>query len=865
MGNLFIYLIVGVFKAIGGIFQIFFSSIKAIFGWTQSSNKKRTSNSNLNALYGMQKQIQVADKTNDDILRITGNTFAALNDNVSEKANVQQQLDYCNQLKKELNKADKEIKDDIAQVGNDTFMFRKEKYSYIVSLIKGIRYNISEPILLKLQEENSGWKRFVTEVLEFAGVRNLQNDYSNEWQYEKGVLNFKLRLDEQAKLVHIDAKSKQPVKSQPQTKHFSHMVDPDTILHFDENQELTLSLSRNVTEFDHYDVYEYFTCLSKWLRKEEINEYAGKNMLTVREASDLEDNIPLVIGEVRKTAPPPPDFVPDPEKLHGATQRWANYTDLERVGFFNEQGFLIGKVGYGSLIYTGSYDSHILTIASAGSGKGVGVVIPNLLRHRGSTVVLDPKGENFFVTAEHRFRKLQNQIFYFDPWDIVATHAKMKRKGIFPNAVKAGINPLDLLDARCSDIDMANQIANNLVLSENVSGDNTHFYTAAQSLIKQLIVFVCCSYPLGSKRRNLVEVRRLVTMPVSMLMKEIKDYDDWCQKHNMRMHNTIFELYKWLMTNSSKNMPSKFMQSVYNIAVNSTEFISIPEVQESLRETNMDITKIKQEQITLYLILDMDKLTFSSALYQPFFQLIVWFCMKGVGMSGVTPKDKVLLLLDEVAQLGHLNYLEKLLSLYRGKNVVVWTIWQSLSQIRTLYGDGADGILNNCDVQQFFGVNSNDDAKYVSERAGKTTIWMETISQTEGTSTITGDTYTSGNSYSNSNSTSNGTSNSNSYQGFNFTTTSGTSNSNTNSTSYTDSYGFSRSIQHGVTKTHGRTITKKEVDLVAPADVINGSVFNIVFLFFKKAGGCPYPILSGKIKYWEDLDFYGEFNDNITR
>ena len=93
----------------------------------------------------------------------------------------------------------------------------------------------------------------------------------------------------------------------------------------------------------------------------------------------------------------------------------------------------------------------------------------------------------------------------------------------------------------------------------------------------------------------------------------------------------------------------------------------------------------------------------------------------------------------------------------------------------------------------------------------------------------------------------------------------GMSASSTNSTSYTDSYGFSRSIQHGTTKTQGRTITKKEVDLVAPADVINGAVHNIVFLFFKKAGGCPFPILSGKIKYWEDMDFYGEFNDNITR
>lgn len=111
MGNLFIYLIIGIFKVIGGIFQILFSSIKAIFGWIQSSNKNRTSNFILNALYGMQKQIQAVDKTNDEMLRITGNTFATLNDNVPEKADVQQQLDYCNQLKKELSKADKKMKD----------------------------------------------------------------------------------------------------------------------------------------------------------------------------------------------------------------------------------------------------------------------------------------------------------------------------------------------------------------------------------------------------------------------------------------------------------------------------------------------------------------------------------------------------------------------------------------------------------------------------------------------------------------------------------------------------------------------------------------------------------------------------------
>ena len=521
-------------------------------------------------------------------------------------------------------------------------------------------------------------------------------------------------------------------------------------------------------------------------------------------------------------------------------------------------------MGNGSMIYSGIYDSHILTIASAGSGKGVGVVIPNLLKYEGSVVVLDPKGENFFVTAEHRSNVLSNKIFYFDPWGVVEICAKVHRKGIYPGAVKATINPLDLVDAQCTGVEeIAHQIAQNIVMSD-VSGDNKIFYTGAQSLLKQLIVFVCCAYAPGSDKRNLIEVRRLLTIPMPKLFNEILRY----QNNNPNIHNSIYELLNWIQSNYSKTSgtSSKHAQSVYNIAITASEFISTSDIQKAIKETNIEITKIKEQLMTLYLILDTDKLIFSSSLYQPFFQIIVWFCMKGVGVKAIVPKEKILFLLDEIAQLGTLSYMENLLSLYRGYHVVVWTIWQSLAQIKALYGEErASSILNNCNIQQFFGINSLEDAKYVSELFGKTTIWLESFTKGQTESETIGDTTTTGTSFGKSDSVSDGDNQSYSYQGLNLTYTSGSSATNSKSSSYTDSYNFSRSIQHGVSKTENRQISKKEVDLIASADVIKGAIMEVVFLSFTKQGGCPYPILSGKIKYWDDLEFYDEYGDNLTR
>lgn len=52
-------------------------------------------------------------------------------------------------------------------------------------------------------------------------------------------------------------------------------------------------------------------------------------------------------------------------------------------------------------------DRHLLTIASSRTGKGVSLLVPNLLLYDGSVIVIDPKGELARVTARARREKGQ--------------------------------------------------------------------------------------------------------------------------------------------------------------------------------------------------------------------------------------------------------------------------------------------------------------------------------------------------------------------------------------------------------------------------------------------------------------------------
>ena len=99
--------------------------------------------------------------------------------------------------------------------------------------------------------------------------------------------------------------------------------------------------------------------------------------------------------------------------LHGAA-RFASRSEVASSGLMSDDGILLGRLGNQYLRLPGQQS--VLLSAPTRSGKGVGVVVPNLLAWTGSVVVLDIKGENFELTAGYRATHGQ-EVFRWAPFD----------------------------------------------------------------------------------------------------------------------------------------------------------------------------------------------------------------------------------------------------------------------------------------------------------------------------------------------------------------------------------------------------------------------------------------------------------------
>jgi hypothetical protein len=86
-------------------------------------------------------------------------------------------------------------------------------------------------------------------------------------------------------------------------------------------------------------------------------------------------------------------------------------------------------------------EHHTLIVARTRTGKGTRVIIPTLLRYRGSALVIDPKGENAAITAGIRKEQLKQSIHILNPWNELAS--TYEKRGFKP----ATYNPWTSLSA----------------------------------------------------------------------------------------------------------------------------------------------------------------------------------------------------------------------------------------------------------------------------------------------------------------------------------------------------------------------------------------------------------------------------------
>lgn len=367
--------------------------------------------------------------------------------------------------------------------------------------------------------------------------------------------------------------------------------------------------------------------------------------------------------------------------------RWGSTRRLE-----SPHGFIVGRGGrwhWPLLRYTG--DAHILTLAPTGAGKGVSCVIPALLDYPGSMFVIDPKGENYAVTADYR-RSIGHEVVALDPFGLAGGTGSFNP-----------MESLDVSDSACTDDAAA--LAEMLVVRDPRASADTLFWSEeAKALIAGLLLLVAES----GGMHTLATLWEILSVPprdltkLWRMMSASSGADGAIQRAGHRVMQKA----------------DRVRSSVIAEAQSHLHFIESSRLANVLSTSSFSFTGLKTSRMTIYLIVPPDRIDTC----RRWLRLMVGSALNALIRIPGLPAHRVLFLLDEFPALGPMPPLERAATLSRGYGATCWFFAQDLSQLRALYPASWASFVANAGVFQTFGTSDLDTATYLSGLLGATTV-----------------------------------------------------------------------------------------------------------------------------------------------
>jgi type IV secretion system protein VirD4 len=344
---------------------------------------------------------------------------------------------------------------------------------------------------------------------------------------------------------------------------------------------------------------------------------------------------------------------------------------------------------------------HILTVAGTRAGKGVNLIIPNLLsigKFKGSWVIIDPKGENAAVTARAQ-RESGRNVVILNPWQLLETRL----------GESATYNPFDLLKMDRLNLSDDVQMIAETIVPIAAGGQDDHFNNRARSVISSLLLHLVTARPDAEKHLGtLWEWLRADGDAWDTLLVQMSKNQDTNAGDIVRA--SASELLS-LMEKSAREYGS-----IISTAQKWTDFLKSPALRDSLTSSSgFTSADLADGNTTVYVIIPADRL---KTHYQ-WLRLVVSSLMRSVVRN---PKEDVCFLLDEFYALGYLSEIETALGTYAGYGIHVWAILQNLVQLKDTYGNNWENFVSSCSVRHFFNVSDNTTADYVSHLFGQMSV-----------------------------------------------------------------------------------------------------------------------------------------------
>lgn len=394
------------------------------------------------------------------------------------------------------------------------------------------------------------------------------------------------------------------------------------------------------------------------------------------------------------------------KKLHGSTA-WASQREIGKAGLFGSQGIILGKKG-GRYLRMGG-DRFALVAAPTRSGKGVGIVIPNLLSWHDSVVVLDIKAENFKITSGYRAFHGQ-KVYLFNP---APTDSRTHR-----------YNPLTYISADSNrQIDDIQKIANYLIPTP--PGVDPMWSSEGRDLLFGMICLV---------------VTLNVPTTLGEVVRQLKTDQDTAQHLSdlIQEHGELLPSACVASLNNFITKASKERSGVKSTVTSALVIFSNPLVDAATSESDFDFRDLRREKMSLYIAISPNDLERFAPLVNLFIQQLIDQNTQdlparyenGVLVQGdPTCKHTVLLLLDEFTSIGRIPILEKGIAFIAGYGLRLLTIIQASSQLRSTYGnDVAETIEKNHAARVVFRPDSMKEAELISNELGNNTVSQRSIS-----------------------------------------------------------------------------------------------------------------------------------------
>lgn len=384
-------------------------------------------------------------------------------------------------------------------------------------------------------------------------------------------------------------------------------------------------------------------------------------------------------------------------KRTDAEARWADLWDLRRADLLEKEGLLLGK--YKGRYLVNNAPTHVIALAPTRSGKGVGLVIPNLLNWADSVICLDIKQENYRLTAGFR-RKFGHEVYQWAP--------------VSPDKRSHRYNPLDALSKdphrKISDI----QSLAKILIPDPSHGDD-FWASEARSLFTGLVLYVLDSPELPSTIGS-----------VYRILGAEGDLGDICRHIAQGYPDLPVGGKKTLV--SFANKADKERSGVKSSLDKALHLWTEPMIDAVTSQSDFSLSDLRRKKMAVYVGVPTNEIGRIAPLLRLFFeQAITTLSMKEPGND---EPYKVLLLMDEMHMLGDMATMTTAFTLLAGYNCRVLAIAQGLHWLDEVYGrDKRNAILSGCAHQIFFAPNDLETPAYISQSCGEKTVESVSISK----------------------------------------------------------------------------------------------------------------------------------------